>query len=100
MGEGSSRSLATLSAGVCLWILASRGTSVPRVAFCPAPGGLTSPGSPGTAKKKHSQGTKALVRPRTGTPMELTLDYGKTGLSVTLPADRLIAPPLAIQDAP
>src|SRR5262245_20595451 len=31
-------------------------------------------------------------------PMQLTLDYGKTGLSVTLPADRMIAPPLAIRD--
>jgi nickel-dependent lactate racemase len=31
--------------------------------------------------------------------MRLTLDYGKTGLEVTLPADRLIAPPLAIKDA-
>jgi nickel-dependent lactate racemase len=32
--------------------------------------------------------------------MHVTLDYGKTGLPVTLPADRLIAPPLAIRDAP
>src|ERR1700748_3239073 len=31
--------------------------------------------------------------------MQLTLDYGKTGLSVTLPDDRLIAPPLAIRPA-
>jgi nickel-dependent lactate racemase len=31
--------------------------------------------------------------------MKVTLDYGKTGLDVTLPADRLIAPPLAIRDA-
>ena len=31
--------------------------------------------------------------------MNVTLDYGKTGLDVTLPADRLIAPPLAIRDA-
>jgi nickel-dependent lactate racemase len=28
--------------------------------------------------------------------MKITLDYGKTGLDVTLPDDRLIAPPLAI----
>lgn len=32
--------------------------------------------------------------------MNVTLDYGKTGLPVTLPADRLVAPPLAIKDAP
>ncbi len=32
--------------------------------------------------------------------MRVTLDYGKTGLDVTLPADRLIIPPLAIKDAP
>lgn len=32
--------------------------------------------------------------------MQVTLDYGKTGLSVTLPADRLIAPPLSIREAP
>jgi nickel-dependent lactate racemase len=32
--------------------------------------------------------------------MQVTLDYGKTGLPVTLPADRLIAPPLAIREAP
>ena len=32
--------------------------------------------------------------------MKVTLDYGKTGLDVTLPADRLIAPPLTIRDAP
>ena len=32
--------------------------------------------------------------------MNVTLDYGKTGLSVELPDDRLIAPPLSIQDAP
>src|SRR5262245_45000558 len=31
--------------------------------------------------------------------MKLTLDYGKTGLDVTLPDDRLIAPPLAIRPA-
>src|SRR5262245_56338374 len=31
--------------------------------------------------------------------MQVTLDYGKTGLSVTLPDDRLIAPPLAIRPA-
>lgn len=31
--------------------------------------------------------------------MNLTLDYGRTGLDVTLPADRLIAPPLAISPA-
>lgn len=31
--------------------------------------------------------------------MNVTLDYGKTGLPVTLPADRLIAPPLAIREA-
>jgi nickel-dependent lactate racemase len=31
--------------------------------------------------------------------MQVTLDYGKTGLAVTLPADRLLAPPLAIRDA-
>ncbi len=29
--------------------------------------------------------------------MKITLDYGRTGLDVTLPADRLIAPPLAIR---
>jgi nickel-dependent lactate racemase len=29
--------------------------------------------------------------------MKVTLDYGRTGLDVTLPDDRLIAPPLAIQ---
>src|SRR6478736_6549611 len=32
--------------------------------------------------------------------MRVTLDYGKTGLDVTLPADRLLAPPLAIREAP
>ncbi len=32
--------------------------------------------------------------------MQITLDYGKTGLAVTLPAERLIAPPLAIRPAP
>jgi nickel-dependent lactate racemase len=32
--------------------------------------------------------------------MRVTLDYGKTGLSVTLPDERLIAPPLTIQPAP
>ena len=31
--------------------------------------------------------------------MNVTLDYGKTGLPVTLPAGRLIAPPLAIREA-
>lgn len=31
--------------------------------------------------------------------MNVTLDYGKTGLPVTLPADRLIAPPLSIREA-
>lgn len=31
--------------------------------------------------------------------MQVTLDYGKTGLAVTLPDDRLIAPPLAIRPA-
>jgi nickel-dependent lactate racemase len=31
--------------------------------------------------------------------MNITLDYGKTGLAVTLPEDRLIAPPLTIRDA-
>jgi nickel-dependent lactate racemase len=31
--------------------------------------------------------------------MEVTLDYGRTGLPVTLPADRLIAPPLALRPA-
>src|SRR6188768_4291489 len=31
--------------------------------------------------------------------MRITLDYGKTGLDVTLPDDRLIAPPLAIRPA-
>jgi lactate racemase len=29
--------------------------------------------------------------------MQITLDYGRTGLDVTLPDDRLIAPPLAIR---
>jgi|SRR5579883_1324359 len=32
--------------------------------------------------------------------MKVTLDYGKTGLDVILPADRLVAPPLTIRDAP
>jgi lactate racemase len=32
--------------------------------------------------------------------MQITLDYGKTGLAVTLPAERLVAPPLAIRPAP
>lgn len=32
--------------------------------------------------------------------MQLTLDYGRTGLAVTLPDERLIAPPLTIKDAP
>src|SRR5688572_21729919 len=31
--------------------------------------------------------------------MQVTLDYGRTGLDVTLPADRLIAPPLALRPA-
>jgi nickel-dependent lactate racemase len=31
--------------------------------------------------------------------MKVTLDYGKTGLDVTLPDDRLLAPPLAIRPA-
>src|SRR6476619_7217585 len=31
--------------------------------------------------------------------MKVTLDYGRTGLDVTLPADRLIVPPLGIRDA-
>ncbi|MBN9519988.1 nickel-dependent lactate racemase [bacterium] len=31
--------------------------------------------------------------------MHVTLDYGRTGLDVTLPADRLIAPPLALRPA-
>lgn len=31
--------------------------------------------------------------------MKVTLDYGKTGLEVTLPADRMLAPPLAIREA-
>jgi nickel-dependent lactate racemase len=31
--------------------------------------------------------------------MNVTLDYGKTGLPVTLPDDRLIAPPLSIREA-
>jgi lactate racemase len=31
--------------------------------------------------------------------MQITLDYGKTGLNVTLPDDRLIAPPLTIKPA-
>jgi nickel-dependent lactate racemase len=31
--------------------------------------------------------------------MKITLDYGKTGLDVTIPAERLIAPPLAIKPA-
>jgi nickel-dependent lactate racemase len=31
--------------------------------------------------------------------MQITLDYGKTGLPVTLPADRLLVPPLTIRDA-
>ena len=32
--------------------------------------------------------------------MQVTLDYGKTGLPVTLPDERLIAPPLTIKPAP
>src|SRR5262245_51446332 len=31
--------------------------------------------------------------------MKITLDYGKTGLDVTLPDDRLLTPPLAIRPA-
>ena len=31
--------------------------------------------------------------------MKITLDYGRTGLDVTLPADRLLVPPLAIRPA-
>lgn len=31
--------------------------------------------------------------------MQITLDYGRTGLSVTLPSDRLLVPPLAIRPA-
>lgn len=31
--------------------------------------------------------------------MKITLDYGKTGLDVTIPDDRLVAPPLSIQPA-
>ena len=31
--------------------------------------------------------------------MQVTLDYGRTGLNVSLPAERLIGPPLAIRDA-
>src|SRR5262245_39596899 len=31
--------------------------------------------------------------------MQITLDYGRTGLDVTLPDDRLIGPPLAIRPA-
>ena len=31
--------------------------------------------------------------------MQLTLDYGKTGLTVTLPAERMLVPPLTIRDA-
>ena len=31
--------------------------------------------------------------------MKITLDYGRTGLDVTLPEDRLIAPPLSIREA-
>ena len=31
--------------------------------------------------------------------MKVTLDYGKTGLEITLPDDRMVAPPLAIRDA-
>jgi nickel-dependent lactate racemase len=31
--------------------------------------------------------------------MKVTLDYGKTGLDVTLPAERLVGPPLAIRPA-
>ena len=31
--------------------------------------------------------------------MQVTLDYGRTGLDVTLPDDRLVGPPLAIRPA-
>ena len=31
--------------------------------------------------------------------MHVTLDYGRTGLPVSLPADRLVGPPLAIREA-
>ena len=31
--------------------------------------------------------------------MQLTLEYGKTGLTVTLPAERMLVPPLTIRDA-
>src|SRR5690349_15879114 len=31
--------------------------------------------------------------------MQVTLDYGRTGLDITLPDDRLIAPPLSIRPA-
>ena len=31
--------------------------------------------------------------------MKLTLDYGKTGLEVTLPEDRFLVPPLCIREA-
>jgi nickel-dependent lactate racemase len=31
--------------------------------------------------------------------MHVTLDYGRTGLPVSLPADRLVGPPLSIRDA-
>ena len=32
--------------------------------------------------------------------MQVTLDYGKTGLTVTLPDDRMLVPPLTIREAP
>ena len=32
-------------------------------------------------------------------PLKLTLDYGRTGLNVELPADRVVGP-LAIRDVP
>ena len=39
--------------------------------------------------------------PPTGTiDMQVTLDYGKTGLTVSLPDERLLLPPLTIKDAP
>ena len=31
--------------------------------------------------------------------MQITLDYGRTGLAVTLPAERMLVPPLAIREA-
>ena len=32
--------------------------------------------------------------------MRVKLDYGKTGLEVTVPDDRLIAPPLSLREVP